>query len=208
MKPTLCALAIAVASPIALADPPPSQVQSGAFVEMIAARGVECGHLKVWQGHALRALALEDRKEWSVDLVASLRVETEKLIVDTECDAESLTVWIEAAQEGFDSEMLPPYLVLYKTLAEMESPPRVFQATSLRLDPTPVIAAIDAKLEELAASGRKAEGGKDWPDYIADTESAVLEFVDSLKAEGGDQAAAWIAQSALVIEAWYRETRE
>lgn len=206
MRPMLCALALSLTSPVAIADTPPPQVRSGAFVEMIATRGVECGHLKAWQGHALKALALEDRKAWGADLIASLRVETEKLIADTECDAEALTVWIEAAREGFDSEMLPPYLVVYKTLAEMEFPPRVFLATSLRLDPAPVIAAIDAKLEDLAASGRKAEGGKDWPDYIVDTEAAVLEFVDSLEAEGGDQAAAWIAQSALIIEAWYQES--
>ncbi len=188
-----------------MAETPPPKVRSGALVEMIATRGVECGLLKSWQGHALHALALEDRKGWSAELVASLRTETARLIADTDCDAEILTVWIEGASNGFDTEMLPPYLVMYKTLATMEDPPRVFLATSLRLDPAPVIAAIDAKLLELAQSGRKAEGGKDWPDYIADTEAAVLEFVDSLEAEGGDQAAAWIAQSALVIEEWYTE---
>lgn len=204
MKPILCAMAFSMAGPIVIAETPPPKVRSGALVEMIATRGVDCGHLKSWQGHALHALALEDRKGWSAELVASLQTETARLIAETDCDAEILTVWIEGARKGFDTEMLPPYLVVYKTLATMEDPPRVFLATSLRLDPAPVVAAIDAKLLELAQSGRKAEGGKDWPDYIADTEAAVLEFVDSLEAEGGDQAAAWIAQSALVIEEWYK----
>lgn len=208
MKSILCAMTFSIAAPIAIAETSPPKVRSGAFVEMIATRGVECSHLKSWQGHALHALALEDRKAWSAELIGSLRVETARLVAETDCDAEILTVWIEGASKGFDAEMLPPYLVMYKTLAEMDNPPRVFLATSLRLDRAPVIAAIDAKLEELAASGRKAEGGKDWPVYKADTQAAVLEFVDALEAEGGDQAAAWIAQSAIVIEEWYKEGGE
>jgi hypothetical protein len=116
-----------------------------------------------------------------------------------------LTLWIDGARKGFDTEMLPPYLVAYKALAGMEEPPRVFSATALRLDKQPVLAAIDAKLTELAASGRLAEGGKTWPDYIEDTSVAILEFTQELESEGGDQAAAWIAQSARIVETWYED---
>ena len=192
----------------ALAAPVPANVRAAAFVEMIAVRGVDCGHLEIWQGQALRALALEDRRSWTASRVEALKAETARLLDETDCDSEALTVWIEGARAGFDYEMLPPYLVAYKTLSEMDSPPRVFLATSLRLDHTPVIAAIDTKLEILAASGRKAEGGKDWSVYAADTRAAVLDLSNSLEAEGGDQAAAWIAQSALIVEQWYSEGGE
>ena len=127
------------------------------------------------------------------------------MIDETACDAERLTVWIEGARDGFDLEMLPPYLVAYQTLAEMDAPPMVFSATTLRLDQAPVLAAIETKLAELEASGRLAEGGKTWPVYIDDTSSAVRGFVDELGTEGGDQAAAWIAQSALIVGVWYSE---
>ncbi|MCA8900523.1 MAG: hypothetical protein KDA53_04675 [Hyphomonas sp.] len=208
MKPlALLALALTACAASA-ADPVPPKVRSGAFVEMIAQRGVECGHLKQWQGLSLRALSLQDREGWPAEDVAALKAETARLASETACDAETLTLWIEGSRKGFDSEMLAPYLVAYKALAGMEAPPAVFTATALRLDKAPVVAAIDAKLEALAASGRPAEGGKPWPDYIDRTSTAVLEFAGSLEAEGGDRAAAWIAQSARIIEIWYEEERE
>ena len=188
------------------ADPVPPKVRSAAFVEMVAERGVACGLLRPWQGLSLRALALTDRENWPGERVEKLRDETARLAQKTGCDAEILTVWIDAAQKGFDHEMLPPYLVVYKTLAQMNPPPRVFTATSLRLDRRPVIAAIDAKLAALEASGRPAEGGKSWPEYIADTSATALEFSEQLETEGGDQAAGWIAQSARIIEVWYEDS--
>jgi len=206
---SLAVLAMAVAACATVAaDPVPSKVRSGAFVEMVAQRGVECGLLKRWQDLSLRALSLQDRNGWAEEDVAALRAETARLVSATACDAESLTLWIEESRKGFDSEMLPPYLVAYKTLAEMDAPPRVFSATSLRLDKAPVLAAIDRKLEALAASGRPAEGGKPWPEYIDRTSAAILGFAGSLEAEGGDEAAAWIAQSGMIVEIWYEEERE
>lgn len=208
MKPVICAAALCLVALPSIAEPASPRVRSAAFVEMIATRGMECGHLSQWQGLALRALAHEDRKGWSAERMASLKAETARLSAETACDAETLTIWIDASRKGFDVEMLPPYLVAYKTLAEMDAPPRVFTATSLRLDHGPVIAAIDAKLEALAASGSKAEGGKEWPEYIEGTAAAVTKFAGELESEGGDQAAAWLAQSALVIEQWYAEGAE
>ncbi|MEZ5999475.1 hypothetical protein [Hyphomonas sp.] len=200
------ALACAMAATGA-ADPVPTKVRSGAYMEMIAQRGAECGLLKDWERLSINALTLQDRDGWSDELLASLKAETAKQVAETACDSEMLTLWIDTARPGFDAEMLPPYLVAYKTLAELDAPPRVFAATALRLDKAPVIAAIDAKLAELAAGDRPAEGGKPWPDYIAGTRDAVLGFVDQLEGEGGDQAAAWMAQSARIVETWYAETQ-
>lgn len=208
MKYGLCATLLCLVSLPAIAQDVTPRVRSAALVEMIAQRGAACELLTNWQGLALRAASLEDRKNWTPEQVTSLKAETARLIENTECDSELLNVWIEGSSKGFDSEMLPPYLVAYKTLVEMEEPPHVFLATSLRLDHAPVIAAIDAKLEALAASGMKPEGGKTWPEYAEDTGEAIREFAQSLESEGGDQAGAWLAQSALIIEAWYREGAE
>ncbi|WP_430401386.1 hypothetical protein [Hyphomonas sp.] len=187
------------------ADQLPSKVRSGAYIEMIAQRGVECGHLSQWESLSLRAMALQDREGWSQAHVESLKTETAKRVAETECDAEMLTLWIEGARKGFDIEMLPPYLVAYKTLSRMKDPPHAFSAVALRLDKEPVISVIDAKLAELAATGRPAEGGKTWPDYIEYTGEAILKLTQQLEGEGGDQAAAWIAQSARIVETWYEE---
>ena len=189
------------------ADPVPTKVRSGAYMEMIAQRGAECGLLKDWESLSINALTLQDRDGWSEELLESLKAETAKQVAETECDSEMLTLWIDAARPGFDAEMLAPYLVAYKTLAELDAPSHVFEATALRLDKAPVIAAIDAKLAELAASGRPAEGGKPWPEYIDRTRDGVLEFAGQLESEGGDQAAGWMAQSARIIETWYAETQ-
>jgi len=173
---------------------------------MIAQRGAECGLLKEWEALSLHALSLQDREGWSDELLESLKAETARQMAETECDSEMLTLWIDASRPGFEAEMLPPYLVAYRTLAELGVPPHVFAGTALRLDKAPVIAAIDAKLAELAESGRPAEGGKPWPEYIDGTREAILQFVGQLEGEGGDQAAAWLAQSARIVETWYAES--
>lgn len=206
MKTIWVAASVLVSMPVmAFAEPAPSQVRSNAMIETIAVRGVDCNHLKSWEGMALRALAAHDRTDWPADRIAALRAETARQLDQTECDSEFLVEWIEAARQGFDYEMLPPYLVAYKTLAEMDTPPRVFVSTTLRLDTSPVLEAIDRKLADLAASGHPPEGGKPWPDFIDRTSAAVLEFAASLGGDESDQAAAWIAQSALIVELWYQE---
>lgn len=197
-------LACAIVGPLH-AEPIPSQVQSNALIEAIAERGLECGQLKRWQNLSLRALALEDRRRWDAHKRGKLEAARSDQLADMDCESELMTAWIEAAREGFDYEMLPPYLIVYEAMAGMETPPHVFSAVSLRADRTPVIDAVHAKLDILSTSGRNAEGGKPWPEYIETTRDHALSFVSQLETEDGDVAAAWIAQSAMIVEAWYDE---
>lgn len=184
-----------------------TKVRTAAFLEVITIRGVECGLMRPWQAAALRALNRQDMMRWDNESRAQIVPEVERKLAESDCDDEAMRVWIEGSARGFDSEMLPPYLVAYRMLAKMDKPPRVFAATALRLDYAPAIAAIDAKFAELEASGAVAEGGYSWPDYIARTEGFIKEFVATLadpEASGtaADDAAAWLAQSAFIVELW------
>ena len=202
----IAASLIALAMPlIASGDPISQRVDANALIETIAQRGQACGLLSNWEALSLKAMALEDRKRLEPDQQKQVGQVVQDKLYDMSCDNELLNVWIDGARRGFDTEMLPPYLVVYRTMATMEMPPKVFSATSLRQDHAPVLQAIENKLSSLSASGQLAEGGKRWPDYIAGTEQAAREFASSLETEGGDQAAAWIAQSALIVEAWFQE---
>ncbi len=191
----------------AQAEPVSPKVKSAAFLEVVAAKGAECDLLRPWQATALRALNYRDMENWSAELREELAGETSRRLSETDCDNESMTAWIDGASKGFDSEMLPPYLVAYRAMARMENPPKAFSYITLRTDYAPAIAAIDAKLAALEASGAVAEGGKPWPDYIARTERFVEGFAQTLNSadaagEKADQAAAWLAQAALVVEQW------
>ncbi|MGD2133559.1 MAG: hypothetical protein PVI23_12265 [Maricaulaceae bacterium] len=185
----------------------PSRVRSAALVDVMATRGLECGLLRPWQAVALRALNNYDMKSWNPEQREMVWPETARQLAETDCENEMMRVWIEGSSRGFETEMLPPYLVAYRTLALMENPPEVFAATALHLDHGAAVDAIDAKFAELEASGAVAEGGYSWPDYIENTQGFIEAFAATLadpQASGpeADQAAAWLAQSVLVVELW------
>ena len=186
---------------------PSSQVRTAAFLEVVAVRGVECDLMRPWQAAALRALNRQDMARWDDARRAEVVPETARQLSETDCENEAMQVWIEGSSRGFDAEMLPPYLVAYKAMAGMEDPPAVFAATALRLDYAPAVAAIDAKFAALEESGAVAEGGYSWPDYIERTEGFIEEFAATLAdsettGEAADEAASWLAQSALIVELW------
>jgi len=203
------AMAVLAGGPAA-AQGLPGQERSFALVSMFAERGDDCGLLRPWQAATLRAQVEEASRGWDGDTLARVMEERARLIAETACDSELLNAWIEAAQEGFDAEYLPPYLVVYRALARMDEPPAAFTAVTLRLDYAPAIDAIGSHLDAMAASGRPAEGGKPWPEFIARTEAFALEFAARLEDEGDvadsrysrGEAAGWLAQSALVTELW------
>jgi len=202
-----------MASP-AMAQGLPSQERSMALVSMFAERGEECGLLKAWQAQTLRAQVEEASRSWDNDIRGRILEERQRLIDETGCDSELLNAWIEAAQKGFESEYLPPYLVVYRAMARMDEPPAAFTAVALRLDGEPAIAAIESHLERMAASGRPAEGGKPWPEFIERTESFAMQFAGLLSGDSdveagrfsADEAAGWLAQSALITELWLHES--
>lgn len=199
-------LAFAIMSAAQAQDVPP-RVRTSAFLEVVATRGLECGLLRPWQAASLRALNLldmEGRQRDQRDLVVA---ETERLLAETDCDDESIKVWIEASRPGFDREMLPPYLVVYLTLVGYEDPPKVFTRATTRIRYGPAVEAISEKLLALEQAGVVPEGGQPWPDYIARTQEHVRGFVSSLADPDADlaeqnEAAGWIAQTARIVELW------
>lgn len=187
------------------------RVKSAAFLEVIAERGVDCGLMKPWQAASLRALNLRDMNGWSFERRQAFQEETARRLKDTDCTNEAMNVWIEGASRGFESEMLAPYLIVYRTIVGYESPPEIFTQTTVRLRYGPVVKAINAKLEEIQESGAPAEGGKPWPEYVAGIEEAARGFVSTLSNpdashEEREQAAIFIAQTAHIVELWMLET--
>lgn len=208
MKAVILALSLAVSGGlVAQAQEVSPRVRTAAFIEVAAARGLDCGLLRPWQAAALRALNLRDMGGWTPERRAELLAEVRRRASETACDDAALNEWIEGSRPGFDREMLPPYLVVYRTLAGEEVPPGVFSHTALRVDYGPAVDAIDAKLAALEAAGVVPEGGKPWPEYIARTNAFVSQFLETLAdpdtppAEA-DQAASWLAQTAHIIELW------
>lgn len=205
----------------ALAIGPPAQTQwlpnqedSLVLVSIIAERGEDCGLLHAWEAAGLQAQVVEGVRVRDSESRARI-IETRRTrLAEMACDNELLNVWIEGARRNFDTEILSPYLVVYRAMARMDVPPTVFTATALRLEYAPAIAAIDRKIEMLEASGRVAEGGASWPDFIDRTEAYALEFAALLAGEGEegrtsrDRAAGWIAQSALITELWLTQVAE
>jgi len=208
MKAVILALLLAVSGGlVAQAQEVSPRVRTAAFIEVAAAKGLDCGLLRPWQAAALRALNLRDMEGWTAERHVELLGEVKRRLAETACDEETLNAWIEASYPGFDREMLPPYLVVYMTLAGMDAPPKVFAHTALRVDYGPALEAIEAKLDALEAAGVVPEGGKPWPEYIARTNAFVSQFLETLADPDAspaevDQAAAWLAQTAHVIELW------
>ncbi len=201
------AVTLLLVSQTASAQEVSNRVKSAAFLEVIATRGVECALMQPWQAGALRALNIRDMQGWSLDRREAFHEETNRQLGEVDCQDETMKTWIDAASRGFDSEMLPPYLIVYRTLVGYEDPPPVFTQTTLRLRYQPAIEAINAKLASIEASGAVAEGGKPWPDYIESIEKAARGFVSTLAnpdapIEEQREAAAFVAQSAHVVELW------
>lgn len=202
------------ASPPALAQGLPGQEDSLVLVSVIAERGEDCGLLHGWEAAGLQAQVIEGVRQRDDESRVRMLENRRTRLAEMACDNELLNAWIEGAKPNFGHEVLPPYLIVYRTMARMEAPPTVFTATALRLDFAPAIAAIDEQLEMLDASGRPAEGGADWPAYIRGIETHAAEFAALAAGEGEegrtsrDQAAGWIAQSAMITEMWLQQTTE
>ncbi|MGF1543775.1 MAG: hypothetical protein ACFB00_04630 [Parvularculaceae bacterium] len=206
------AAALAVATGAAAQDAS-RKVKTAAFLETVATRGVACGHMKDWQAATLRALNIRDMANWPRERREAFIAAAEDQIAETACDDEAMTLWIDASRPGFEREMLPPYLVAYRTLAGYDDPPNVFTQTAVRLRYGSAVRRIDAKLEAIKASGARPEGGGSWPDYEARTASFVRGFVATLADDDADpadvaEAAGWIAQTAHVIELWLADEPE
>lgn len=190
----------------------PSQSQSVVLLGLIAERGLSCGLLKPWEAAAIVAQTQEITRRWEPEQRVDIVAETKTKLAETECDSPSITVWLDAAQPNFDSQFLSHYLIVYRAMAQMALPPAVFEAVALRADYAPAIAAIGAKLVAIEASGKPAEGGKPWADTITKTTKAAEGFAEALMDKEGaetkrslDQIAAWIAQSALIVELWLED---
>lgn len=201
-------------APQALAQGLPGQEDSLVLVSIIAERGEDCGLLHDWEAAGLQAQVIEGTRQRDDESRARIIENRQTRLAEMTCDNELLNAWIEGARPNLGYEVLPPYLIVYRAMARMETPPTVFTATALRLDFAPAIAAIDQQLEMLEASGRPAEGGADWPGYIRGIETHAAEFAALVTGEGTesrtsrDQAAGWIAQSALITEMWLQQTEE
>lgn len=201
-------------APHALAQGLPGQEDSLVLVSIIAERGEDCGLLHDWESAGLQAQVIEGIRQRDDDSRARIIENRQTRLAEMDCSDELLNAWIEGARPNLGYEVLPPYLIVYRTMARMETPPTVFTATALRLDYTPVIAAIDRHLDMLESSGRPAEGGADWPEYVSGIEAHAAEFAALVTGEGPegrtsrDQAAGWIAQSALITEMWFQQAEE
>lgn len=192
----------------------PGQEDSLVLVSIIAERGEDCGLLHDWEAAGLQAQMIEGLRQRDSDSRARIVENRRTRLAEMDCSDELLNAWIEGARPNLGHEVLPPYLIVYRAMARMESPPAVFTATTLRLDYAPAIAAINHHIDMLEASGRPAEGGAAWPEYISGIETHAAEFAALVTGEGSegwtsrDQAAGWIAQSALITEMWLQQAEE
>ena len=190
----------------------PDRDQSIVLLQLITTKGSECGLLARWEVAAIRAMMEQDMSGWPVERRQAAADVTAEKLAETDCESAVVTGWIDAAKPNMQGEMLPGFLLTYKTIAEMEARPRVFTMSAITLDTRPVIAAIDAKLAALQIEGATPEGGKPWPEYIANTTRQINTVMDSYMnpdAEGGmkpDEVAALIAQAVLITNLWYEST--
>lgn len=201
------AVPLLAALPAMAQDQLPTAVRSNAMVQMFADRGLDCDLLKPWQSAALRGMVAEDMAARPAEQLDLMAAEAERLGAETACDADLLNAWIDGSSRGFETEMLPPYLVAYRQMARMQNPPDVFLEAAANDDLPAAVTAIDAKLEALEAAGVMPEGGQSWPEYFARVEEFIAGFValqDSGDAESAEvlQASALIRQSVEITELW------
>jgi hypothetical protein len=158
----------------------PNREQSVVLLNVIALKGGECGLLRPWEAATVQALADQDTLGWEQTRVAATAAETQALLARTGCDEPFLHLWIDGARRGIEAEYLSLHLVVYRALLSMQAPPDAFREAATRASPAADIAAIDAKLAALEASGARPDGGGPWPEFIASTSAAVEQFAPML----------------------------
>ncbi len=193
--------------PAAAQDQLSGAVRSNAMVQMFAERGLECELLKPWESAALSGMVAQDMAARSADQMQLMTAEADRLGAETTCDDELLNAWIEGSARGFESEMLPPFLVAYAQMAQMQNPPDVFVETSGTGELSAAVAAIEAKIAALQADGVMPEGGQSWPEFEARVGefiagfSALLDSGDAASAEA-EEARTMIRQTVEITELW------
>lgn len=208
---TAFAAAVLAATAAGAQDRDPD-LDGAVFIEVMSQRGAECGLLRPWQAWTLDAQTAELMQAWSAERRAEAAARIAAQAAETPCDNAGLTGWIAAASAGFEREYLPPFLVVYRTLATEETPLTLFSSLSRIDDRAAAVAMIDAQFAALEASGARAEGGKTWPEFIARTETFASGFADQLRGaapedprQTADAAASWIALSVIITELWLDE---
>jgi hypothetical protein len=85
----------------------------------------------------------------------------------------------------------------------MQAPPDAFREAATRASPAADIAAIDAKLAALEASGARPDGGGPWPEFIASTSAAVEQFAPMLdQGEAPAEVAFLVPRAIAIAELW------
>ena len=192
----------------------PNRDQSVVLLQLITTKGAECDLLDSWEVAAIRAMMEQEMSGWPTERRQAAADATAERLAETDCESPVVTTWIDAAKPNMQGEMLPGFLLTYKTIAEMEERPLVFTMSAVTLDTRPVVAAIDAKLAALEAEGATPEGGKPWPDYIERTTGQINTVIDgymSADPDAGikpDEVAALIAQAVLITNLWYEGDAE
>ncbi|MAK59524.1 MAG: hypothetical protein CMK09_00950 [Ponticaulis sp.] len=190
----------------------PNRDQSVVLLQTITTIGAECDLLAPWEVAAIRAMMEQEMSGWPLDRRHAAADEAHKKIAEADCDTPVVTGWIDGSKPNMQGEMLPGFLLTYKTIAEMDERPLVFTMNAVTLDTRPVVSAIDAKLAVLQAEGATPEGGKPWPDYISRTTDQINTVMkaymdDETEARmKPDEVAALIAQAVMVTNLWYEGT--
>lgn len=185
----------------------PSRDQSVVLLNIIALKGAECGLLRPWEAAIIHSLAEQDMLGWDEPRKARIAAETQTRLAETDCDTSSIvSVWIEAARRGIATEYLSLYLVIYRTMLQMDDPPIIFNDLAERDSSAADIATIDEALAEIEASGASPDGGGPWPQFIERTSEAVREFAPLLDAGAAPPEIAFAIPDAIAItELWLAE---
>lgn len=200
-------VAVMVAGAPALAETLNPRLRSAVFMEVISARGVECGLLAPWEGAALRVQMIEELSRLSEADRAAVTEAAAVRGAQTPCDSPSITTWIEAAQPNMDTEMLPPHLLVYRALTERDPRPDFFTARTGTVDVAAVRAAVDAKIADYAASGARFEGGKPWDAYATRTGEQIEAVIGAATGTGPagfppERARAMLEQAIEITHIW------
>jgi hypothetical protein len=181
----------------------PSQTQSVVLLKVIAETGAACGYLRPWEAAIVNSIAEQDTLDWEQGRKDEAATAVDVQLAETTCDTPIVKVWIDGARPGIASEYLSLYLIAYSTLLQMQSPPAVMADLVGRDSPDEDIAAIDAALIEMEASGARPDGGGPWPEYIERISDAVRQFAPLLDAGEAPAAALLLIPDAIEIsELW------
>ena len=200
------ALACVVGQNSAIAQNLPNQTQSVILLNIIAAKGAECGLLRPWEAAIVQSLAEQDTLRWEDARKAEAASETQTRLAETNCETPVIVTWIEGARRGIATEYLSLYLVVYSTLLQMEAPPQIFGELAQRDTAEADIATIDAAIAEMEASGARPDGGGAWPQFVERTGQAVREFAPMLDAGEAPADVNFLMPRAIAItELWLAE---